>query len=215
MDTPRPFELVSLLVAQKPCLVIGGMAEGEGRAKSLLEAGARLSVVAKRASPAVHELARRGALELRERPFEAGDLEKTFLALNTARDPALAEEVFQETRRRRCILATLDDAARSDIAFPAVARAGLLRLGVSTGGASPYLARRLREDLEAILSSRRTERLLAWLARRRAELRAEEPDFERRVARLKALLEGLALRGELVYPGAFLSEDFNEEHEGS
>ena len=203
----KPFPMISLLVEHKRCLIIGALEEAQKRAEELYAAGAVIQIIGRRASEELLAFANEKRLDLQVREVEVSDLVGAFFIVNTSRDPILAQRIFEATREQRCILATLDDPARSDIGFAAVARAGLLRVGVSTGGASPALARRLREELERLLVSPKTERLLLWMERHRAAWQQREQSFAVRAAALRALLDGLAIEGKLMYPTKFIEED--------
>jgi precorrin-2 dehydrogenase/sirohydrochlorin ferrochelatase len=203
----RPFPMISLLVENKPCLIIGGQEEALKRAEELSDAGAMIQIVARRASDTLLHFATAKKIAISVREVASQDLEGAFFVVNTSRDTALAAQVYEWAKPRRCILATLDDPARSDIGFVAVARSGLLRVGVSTGGASPALARRLREELERIFVSERTERLLRWMEKKREEWHAKEKSFAVRSQELRNLLEGLSIDGVLRYPKQFLSDE--------
>jgi precorrin-2 dehydrogenase / sirohydrochlorin ferrochelatase len=203
----KPFPMISLLVENKRCLIIGAQEEAQKRAEELHAAGAVIQIIGRRASDELLTFAAAYQLDLQVREVELSDLDGAFFIVNTSRDPLLAQRIFDATRAQRCILATLDDPARSDIGFAAVARSGLLRVGVSTGGASPALARRLREELEKILVRPKTERLLLWMERHRALWQQREKSFSVRAQALRDLLDGLSIEGKLSYPIKFIEED--------
>jgi precorrin-2 dehydrogenase/sirohydrochlorin ferrochelatase len=209
----RPFPMVSLLVAERTCLLIGGQEAALSRAEELLAAGAKLRIVARRASEAMLSFAAQHQIDVAVREMTLDDLEGAFIVINTSRDEVLAQKIFDATRGRHCILATLDDPSRSDIGFTAVVRAGLLRVGVSTGGASPALAKKLREELERLLVNPKTERLLRWMEKKREEWHAREKSFAVRSQELRNLLEGFSIKGVLEYPTKFLEEDERQPEE--
>jgi precorrin-2 dehydrogenase / sirohydrochlorin ferrochelatase len=203
----KPFPMISLLVENKRCLIIGGLEEAQKRAEELHAAGALLQLIGRRASEELLTFAKEHQIDVQVREVQTSDVAGVFFIVNTSRDPILAQRIFDATRQQRCILATLDDPARSDIGFAAVAKSGLLRVGVSTGGASPALARRLREELEKLLVSPKTERLLLWMEHHRALWQQREKSFAIRAKALRELLEGLSIEGKLRYPTKFLEED--------
>jgi precorrin-2 dehydrogenase/sirohydrochlorin ferrochelatase len=207
----KPFPMISLLVEKKPCLIIGGLSEALKRAEELHEAGASLQIICKNASTETVNFAQKNSIQLLEREVLLEDLGGVFFIVNTSRDAVLAQKIYEATRDQHCILATLDDPARSDIGFTAVAKAGLLRVGVSTGGASPALAKKLREELEKIFSHPKTERLLRWMEQKRAFWQQREPNFTIRSQALRNLLEGLSIEGKLHYPSKFIEEDGEQD----
>ncbi len=114
------------------------------------------------------------------------------------RDAALAERAQAAARARGVLIWCCDDPPHSDFAMPAIARVGAARLAISTSGASPALAGRMRAALESGLGEKFAQfvEVLAAL-RDRAK---EEPDEARRRATLLAALEGFELDVSARYP---------------
>jgi precorrin-2 dehydrogenase/sirohydrochlorin ferrochelatase len=130
------------------CLVVGAGKVAVGKIAGLLDTGARVSVVAIQAEPAVREWAASGEIELELRPFQADDLDRTLLAVVATPSPDLNETVFREAKRRGVLCNVVDVPELCDFYYPAVVRRGDLQIAVSTNGKSPALARRLRQQLE-------------------------------------------------------------------
>ncbi len=108
-----------------------------------------------------------GGVELRRKPFEAKDLEGALLAVAATNDPAVNNAVSREARARGILVNVVDQPALSTFIVPAMVSRGRLQVAISTGGAGPAFAKRLRERLEGLLSTR----LAAYLDRM-AEVRA-------------------------------------------
>jgi siroheme synthase-like protein len=130
------------------CLVVGAGKVAVGKIAGLLATGARVSVVAIQAEPAVREWAASGEIELELRPFQADDLDRTLVAVVATPSPDLNETVFREAKRRGVLCNVVDVPELCDFYYPAVVHRGDLQIAVSTNGKSPALARRLREQLE-------------------------------------------------------------------
>ena len=144
---------VGLDVAGRRCVVIGGGAEATDKTRRLLDARAAVEVVAPAVSPELRGWAAAGRIRHHRRRYRQGDLDGAVLVLNTVRtDLALCRQVFAAARRRRLPINTFDLPRYSTIAMGALVSCGPLRISISTSNASPTLARRLREDLEAILA---------------------------------------------------------------
>ncbi len=126
------------------------------------------------------------------------------VALVCAHDAALAARVAEAARARGVLVWCSDDPAHSDFAMPAVARLGQARIAVATGGGAPALASRLRAAIEEQLGEA-FARFVAELAELRARVQREEPDFERRRARLAQALDGFVVELRARYPGWFRS----------
>jgi precorrin-2 dehydrogenase / sirohydrochlorin ferrochelatase len=142
-----PINLVGL--ANRLCLIVGGGPVAFRKAEGLLEAGAIPRVVAPQVVGELAALATRGAIRLELRPFEVPDLDGAFLVIAATDDPALNRAVSEEAQARGALVNVVDVPEESSFIVPAVVRRGAMNIAVSTGGASPALARRLREQLDA------------------------------------------------------------------
>jgi len=125
------------------CVVIGGGEVALRKVESLLAAGAEVTVVAPRA------LEMPPGVTVVERGFQPADLDGAFFAISATDDRAVNSAVAAEAEARGILINVVDVPAESSVILPAVVRRGEFVLAVSTGGASPALARRLRERLEA------------------------------------------------------------------
>ena len=171
----------------RSCLVVGAGAVGESKVRSLLDAEARVHVVAPRAGDAVKEWAHAGVITWEERSFELSDLDDTFLVIVATSSPVVNEFVFHESRRRGVLCNIVDDPERCDFYYPAVVRRGQFQIAISTGGQSPALAQRVRRELEEQFGPE----YAAWveeLGRERQELLSTDLDPDHRRKLLHALV---------------------------
>jgi siroheme synthase-like protein len=171
-----PYYPVCLDLRGRPCVVIGGGPVAARKVEGLLECGARVTVVAPALCPRLRELLAAGRIAVRERPYAEGDLAGATLAIAATDDRAVNARIAAEARARGVWLNAADDPERCDFILPSVLRRGNLQIAVSTGGMSPALARRVREELERLLPAEYAE-LLPLLADVRAELRREGADI--------------------------------------
>jgi len=153
-------------------VVVGGGAVAERKVGALIEAGASVSVVALTVSTELRQRATEGALEIRERPFEAADLDGALLAFAATDRLDVNCHVAEAARTRGVPVNVADDPDACDFTVPATVRRGDLTVAISTGARSPAFARHLREELEAWLSSERCL-LLDLAAELRRDLRSE------------------------------------------
>jgi precorrin-2 dehydrogenase / sirohydrochlorin ferrochelatase len=130
------------------CLVVGAGKIAEPKIESLLRVGADVFVVAPRASRCVAAWSRAGAIEWRRRRFVPRDLAGALLVIAATGSASANDTVFREARWRQVLCNTVDDPARCDFYCPAVVRRGPFQIAISTGGASPALAQRVRRELE-------------------------------------------------------------------
>lgn len=181
----------------RPCLLVGAGRVGEGKLRSLLRAGARVNVVAPRATAAVQRLAKSGKILWRRRKFTGRDLEGMFLVVAATSTRSTNEVIFRQARQRGVLCNAVDDPRHCDFYYPAVIRRGSLQIAISTAGLSPELASRLRKELETSFPSE----CAAWLdslGRRRQELlqtpmpAARRQRFLRRLASRRAFEQFLA-----------------------
>lgn len=129
-------------------VVIGGGYVAFRKIIGLLDAGANIKVISPKAITKLDELARTQKLEWLRRPYQEGDLEGAFLVVAATDDPNVNQAVWEESQREGCLVNVVDDPAHSNFIVPALVRRGDLTIAISTGGASPALARRLREKLD-------------------------------------------------------------------
>jgi precorrin-2 dehydrogenase/sirohydrochlorin ferrochelatase len=159
---------VYLDLADVPVLVVGAGRVAARKVAGLAAAGARVCVVA----PAVSaHLDRSLVAELRERPFERADLEGVRLVVTATGSRDVDATVAAAATAAGIWVNAADQPDDCSFILPAIARNGPLTIAVSTGGASPALARRLR-DRAATLLTDEVVALAAELAAERARIRA-------------------------------------------
>lgn len=177
---------VSLLLSDRLCVVVGAGAVAARKVEGLLDAGARVRVVAPRIDPAISQL-QDGRVECVCADYDASQLEgaRVVIAATDLRD--VNERVLRDARERGCLVNVVDDPELCDFIVPAITRRGELSIAIQTGGASPALARNLRRKIEAALPERIGEYVEA-VGRLRGEVMRDVPDDGRR----REVLEFLA-----------------------
>lgn len=189
---------VSLEVAGRVVVVIGGEAVRHGKADALLSAGARVTVIATGPVEALGRLVGEGATVLR-REYRPGDLDGAFVCVASSEDPGIRSAIFREAETRGVLANVMDDNAHCHFAAPAVVRRGDLVIAISTGGRSPALARRLREELEERFGPW-WEELVDVIGEVRERTMARLPDLEERSRRWSRALDLRELE-ELIRAG--------------
>ncbi len=138
---------VFLDLRDKPVVVVGAGKVALRKVAGLLEAGARVKVVAPECDAGFDHL----PVRLLRRRFRASDLDGAFLALAATNDRRVNARVAGEARRRGIPVNVADDPAACGFLVPARIRRGNLQIAVSTSGRAPRLARELRLQIEKIL----------------------------------------------------------------
>ena len=140
--------LVNLSIQGKRAVVVGAGAVAHRKAQGLLEAGARVTVVAPEACEGLLALAAEGRLELHRKAYDAGELEGAALVLAATDDETVNARVSADCSRLGLPINVADRPALCTFTLPAVVRRGDLTLAVTTEGRCPAFARALREELE-------------------------------------------------------------------
>jgi precorrin-2 dehydrogenase len=187
---------ISLEVSGRRAVVIGRMAVAQGKAEALLEAGAQVTVIAEGPGRMLDKLEREAGATVKRRKYEPGDLEGAFVCVASSADSEIRAAIHAEARWRRVLVNVMDDVPHCDFAAPAVVRRGDLAIAISTGGRSPALARRLREELSEQFDPRWTE-LLDLLGEVRTETLPDLPDYGERARRWQEALDVDVLLGLL------------------
>lgn len=185
---------VFLKLQDRPCLVVGAGAIGEGKAQSLLEAGALVCVVAPRATQRLQELAATGAITWLKRKFKPADLDGKSLVIAATSTPSVNDLVFSESQKRQLLCNAVDDPPHCNFFYGAVVRRGDLQIAISTNGKSPAFAQRLRELLERQFGPEFAEKVDELGAAREKLFRSRtEPSCRRRL--LHRMARQLSLAG--------------------
>jgi len=139
---------VMLNVTGQRCLVVGGGTVAERKVGSLLECGAQVVVVSPALTENLKELEAAGRIEVVWRGFEARDVENALLVIAATDIRGVNEAVAAACRAHNIPVNVVDVPDLCTFYVPATVRRGELQVTVNTGGASPVLARKLREELE-------------------------------------------------------------------
>jgi len=158
-----------LKLAGKTVLVVGAGSVAERKIESLLEAAARVRVVAPEATEGVQSLARDGRIEWQARPFDEADVEDAWLAFAATSDAEVQARVARATSARRVFCVAVDDPPNASAYSGSLVRRPPFTVAISSGGATPALTRLVREVVEHVLPGRdwveHATRLRAkWLA---------------------------------------------------
>ncbi len=145
-----PFYIACLRLAGRRCVVIGGGEVGLEKVEGLLACEGEVTLIAPTALPALAEYAREGSIRWERRAYAGGaDLEGTFLAIAATDDTDVNIAVYEDAERRAMLVNVVDVPPLCNFILPAIVRTGPIAIAISTAGASPALAKRMKREVEA------------------------------------------------------------------
>jgi siroheme synthase-like protein len=176
------------------CLVILVGAKGEivHKILGLLEAGARVRVIAPHGDAEVQAYAANGQIEWLARPYQPGDLAGAALVIAAARNSAVHEQIWAEGQANHQLVNVMDAPAQCNFHGASVVRRGQLTIAIGTGGAAPALAVTLRKRFEQEFGPEYGE-FLDYAQALRPTLARRIPRFKQRVAFWYAWIDSGAL----------------------
>ena len=137
----------------KRCLVVGGGEVASRKVDSLIKAGGEVIVVAPELSPALAALRDAGSIQQVATGFRPEHLDEAWLVIAATDDVAVNRAVSEQAHARRIPVNVVDDPALCSFILPAIVERLPLQIAISTGGASPILARLLKARLETLIPS--------------------------------------------------------------
>ncbi len=182
-------------------VIVGGGHIATRKAELVAQAGARLRIVSPQFSPAMQRAAAHHAWDLIQMPFSGEHLAGAALVIAATDDPAVNQAVYQAATAIHTPVNVADQTELCSFILPAIVDRGPVTIAVSTGGASPVLARWIRTRLESTLPA--SLGLLADLLKRfRGRLKQHFTNIDARRRFTEALMEGpvseLALSGQVA-----------------
>jgi len=142
-----PFYIACLRLSGRKCLVVGGGEIGLEKIEGLLACDGDVVVVAPDACEQVRALAAEGSIEWIERGFEPADLEGKFMVIAATDDTDVNIAVYEVAERRTMLVNVVDVPSLCNFILPAIVRTGPLAIAISTAGASPALAKRMKREV--------------------------------------------------------------------
>jgi precorrin-2 dehydrogenase / sirohydrochlorin ferrochelatase len=145
LDTP--FYIACLRLTGRRCVVVGGGDVGLEKVEGLLACDGDVTLVAPEAIPELQELADEGSIAWDRREYRPEDLEGTFIVIAATSDTDVNIRVFEDAERRAMLVNVVDVPPLCNFILPAIIRTGPLAIAISTAGASPALAKRIRNEI--------------------------------------------------------------------
>jgi precorrin-2 dehydrogenase len=142
-----PLYMAALKLKGRRCLVVGGGEVGLEKVEGLLLCDGQVTLVAPEAVPALGEYAKEGSISWERREFRDSDLDGAFLAVAATSDTDVNIAVSEGAERRAMLVNVVDVPPLCNFILPAIVRSGPLAIAISTAGASPALAKRMRDEI--------------------------------------------------------------------
>ncbi|MEA2481151.1 MAG: precorrin-2 dehydrogenase [Thermoleophilaceae bacterium] len=142
-----PFYIACLKLTGRRCVVVGGGDIGLEKVEGLLACDGQVTLIAPDAIAPLERLAQEGSIEWIRRPYEEGDLERTFIAIAATNDTDVNIKVFEDAEKRAMLVNIVDVPPLCNFILPAIVRTGPLAIAISTAGASPALAKRIKREI--------------------------------------------------------------------
>ena len=171
------------------CLVVGGGPVATEKVEKLLDHGAVVRLVSPEITPGLASLVASDAIaEHYARPYRPEDLEGCFLVIAATNLDAINRMVWQDAEAMNLLCNVVDVPPLCNFIVPSIVRRGELALAISTGGASPVIAKHIRRELEAAYGPE-WETLVSLLRDLRDELKERYLDMPSRRDAVERLME--------------------------
>lgn len=151
LDTP--FYIACLKLRGRRSLVVGGGDVGLEKVEGLLACDGDVTVVAPELQPELRRLADEGSIAWIARRYEPADLEGTFMVIAATDDSEVNIGVYEDAERRAMLVNVVDVPPLCNFILPAIVRTGPLAIAISTAGASPALAKRMKAEIAQLFGA--------------------------------------------------------------
>jgi precorrin-2 dehydrogenase / sirohydrochlorin ferrochelatase len=198
LDTP--FYIACLRLSGRRCVVVGGGDVGLEKVEGLLACNADVTLVSPEAIEPLRQLAAEGSIRWEQREYRREDLEATFIVIAATGDTEVNIAVFEDAERRAMLVNVVDVPPLCNFILPAILRTGPLAIAISTAGASPALAKRIRDEI-ADEYGEPYARLAVLLNDVRGWAKATLPTYQDRKAFFESIVNGEPDPVELLRQG--------------
>jgi precorrin-2 dehydrogenase / sirohydrochlorin ferrochelatase len=187
LDTP--FYIACLKLTGRRCVVVGGGDIGLEKVEGLLACDGRVVLIAPDAIDELQRLAEEGSIEWIRREYRPGDLEATFIAIAATNDTDVNISVYDDAERRAMLVNVVDVPPLCNFILPAIVRTGPLAIAISTAGASPALAKRMKAEVSNLFGEEYAQ-LAIMLNDVRGWAKGTLPTYQDRKAFFESIVNG-------------------------
>ncbi len=210
------FYIACLKLTGRRCVVIGGGDVGLEKVEGLLACDAEVTLVAPEAHPELVQLSLEGSIGWERRQYESTDLDGALIAIAATNDTDVNIKVFEDAEQRSMLVNVVDVPPLCNFILPAIVRTGPLAIAISTAGASPALAKRMKREIGELFGE--PYAMLALLLNEaRGWAKATLPTYSDRKEFFESIVNGDPDPIELLRAGRFdevrtLVEDAMQAH---
>jgi len=188
LDTP--FYIACLKLSNRRCVVVGGGEIGLEKTEGLLACDADVTLISPGAHDQLRALATEGSITWERREYAGpGDLEGVFMVIACTDDTDINIRVFDDAERRAMLVNIVDVPPLCNFILPAIVRTGPLAIAISTAGASPALAKRMKAEVSELFGEEYA-RLAIMLNDARGWAKGTLPTYQDRKAFFESIVNG-------------------------
>jgi precorrin-2 dehydrogenase/sirohydrochlorin ferrochelatase len=187
LDTP--FYIACLKLRGRKCLVVGGGEIGLEKVEGLLACDGDVTLVAPDAGPELTQLALEGSIRWEQREYRPEDLEGTFMVIACTDDTDINIGIYEDAERRAMLVNVVDVPPLCNFILPAIVRTGPLAIAISTAGASPALAKRMKAEVSELFGEEYAQ-LAIMLNDVRGWAKGTLPTYQDRKAFFEGIVNG-------------------------
>lgn len=195
-----PFYIACLRLTGRRCVVIGGGEVGLEKVEGLLACDADVTLIAPEAHPELIQLALEGSIRWERRVYRSGDLDGALIAIAATDETELNIRVFEDAEARSMLVNVVDVPPLCNFILPAIVRTGPLAVAISTAGASPALAKRMKREISELFGEPYAN-LAILLNEARGWAKATLPTYQDRKAFFESIVNGQPDPVELLRAG--------------
>jgi precorrin-2 dehydrogenase len=194
------FYIACLRLTGRRCVVIGGGDVGLEKVEGLLACDADVTLVAPDAHPELTQLALEGSIRWEQREYRSEDLDGCLIAIAATDDTDVNIRVFEDAEHRAMLVNVVDVPPLCNFILPAIVRSGPLAIAISTAGASPALAKRMKREIGELFGEPYAV-LALLLNEARGWAKATLPTYRDRKEFFESIVEGETDPIELLRDG--------------
>lgn len=135
-------------------LLVGGGYIALEKLEKLVDFSKDITVISKEVSEDFLAFATQHKIMMHQQAYQTGDINGFDIVIVATDTVTLHKEIYEESRSSRILVNSVDDTAYCDFIFPSYIKRGDLTISISTSGASPALAKRLRVYIEKLIPSK-------------------------------------------------------------